>query len=64
MTALLSMENVTASYIGDIDILRGVSLKVQPNTITGLIGLNGAGKSTIMKTICGFLRRMSAHSAG
>ncbi len=59
MTALLSMENVTASYIGDIDILRGVSLQVQPNAITGLIGLNGAGKSTIMKTICGFLRPKS-----
>jgi branched-chain amino acid transport system ATP-binding protein len=41
--------------VADIDILRHVSLKVEAASITGLIGLNGAGKSTILKTICGFL---------
>jgi branched-chain amino acid transport system ATP-binding protein len=56
MTALLELENVTAGYADDIDILRRVSLCVRSGAITGLIGLNGAGKSTIMKTICGFLR--------
>jgi branched-chain amino acid transport system ATP-binding protein len=56
MSALLNMRDVTAGYVADIDILRHVSLKVEAASITGLIGLNGAGKSTIMKTICGFLR--------
>ena len=55
MTALLQVDNVTAGYAADIDILRSVSIAVNPGAITGLIGLNGAGKSTIMKTICGFL---------
>jgi branched-chain amino acid transport system ATP-binding protein len=55
MTALLELDNVTAGYAADIDILRRVSLSVRSGAITGLIGLNGAGKSTIMKTICGFL---------
>jgi branched-chain amino acid transport system ATP-binding protein len=55
MTALLTVENVTAGYVADIDILRRVSLNAEAAAITGLIGLNGAGKSTIMKTICGFL---------
>jgi branched-chain amino acid transport system ATP-binding protein len=50
------MDKITAGYIGDIDVLRDVDLSVEAGTITGLIGLNGAGKSTIMKTICGFLR--------
>ena len=59
MTALLVLDNVSAGYVADIDILRGVSIKVAPGVITGLIGLNGAGKSTIMKTICGFLRPSS-----
>ena len=59
MTALLVLDNVSAGYVADIDILRGVSVKVAPGVITGLIGLNGAGKSTIMKTICGFLRPSS-----
>ena len=55
MSALLTMHDVTAGYVADIDILRHVNLKVEAASITGLIGLNGAGKSTIMKTICGFL---------
>ncbi len=55
MSALLTMRDVSAGYVADIDILRGVNLAVEPGAITGLIGLNGAGKSTIMKTICGFL---------
>ena len=55
MTDVLKMESVTAGYVGDIDVLRNVTLSVAAGSITGLIGLNGAGKSTIMKTICGFL---------
>jgi branched-chain amino acid transport system ATP-binding protein len=59
MTPLLVVEELTAGYITDIDILRRVSLQAESGAITGLIGLNGAGKSTIMKTICGFLRPKS-----
>jgi branched-chain amino acid transport system ATP-binding protein len=55
MIPLLTMRGVSAGYVEDIDILRGVNLDVASGAITGLIGLNGAGKSTIMKTICGFL---------
>jgi len=55
MTVLLSLQNISAGYVADIDILRGVDVSIAPGTITGLIGLNGAGKSTIMKVICGFL---------
>src|SRR3546814_12484308 len=56
---LLAMEDVTAGYLGDIDVLRNVSLAVQAGRISGLIGLNGAGKSTLMKTLCGFLQPKS-----
>ncbi len=56
MSPLLVMRDVSAGYVAGIDILRGVTINVEPGAITGLIGLNGAGKSTIMKTICGFLR--------
>jgi ABC-type branched-subunit amino acid transport system ATPase component len=52
---LLSLNNVTAGYAQDIDVLRDVSLDVHAGQISGLIGLNGAGKSTVVKTICGFL---------
>ncbi len=52
---LLNVENVTAGYAQDIDVLRDVSLAVYAGQVSGLIGLNGAGKSTVVKTICGFL---------
>ena len=56
MSAMMAINEVTAGYVRDIDILRNLSLTIERGTVTGLIGLNGAGKSTIMKTICGFLR--------
>ena len=34
MTALLVLDNVSAGYVADIDILRGVSVKVAPGVIT------------------------------
>jgi branched-chain amino acid transport system ATP-binding protein len=52
---LLDVDNVTAGYAQDIDVLRDVSLQVHGGQVSGLIGLNGAGKSTVIKTICGFL---------
>jgi branched-chain amino acid transport system ATP-binding protein len=52
---LLNVKKVTAGYAQDIDVLRDVSLSVQAGEVSGLIGLNGAGKSTVVKTICGFL---------
>jgi branched-chain amino acid transport system ATP-binding protein len=52
---LLRMEHVTAGYAHDIDILQDVSLALPEGRTVGVIGLNGAGKSTIMRTIYGFL---------
>ena len=56
MSSVLTLDNITAGYSGDIDVLRSLSLTVEAGSITGLIGLNGAGKSTVMKAICGFLK--------
>jgi branched-chain amino acid transport system ATP-binding protein len=53
--ALLELDRVTAGYAQDIDVLREVSLAVHAGEVCGLIGLNGAGKSTVVKTICGLL---------
>ena len=52
---LLELDGVTAGYAQDIDVLRDVSIVVRAGEVSGLIGLNGAGKSTVVKTICGFL---------
>lgn len=56
MSALLTVEGLTAGYSSDIDILRSVSMRVEAREVRGLIGLNGAGKSTIMRTVAGFLK--------
>lgn len=59
MSALLQLEAVTAGYSQDIDILRQLTLEVRRGGVTGLIGLNGAGKSTVMKAAFGFLHPRS-----
>jgi ABC-type branched-subunit amino acid transport system ATPase component len=51
---LLAAESITAGY-GRLDILHGVSLKVDAHEIVSIIGPNGAGKSTAFKTIVGLL---------
>ncbi len=52
--ALLELENVH-TYYGIIHALKGVSLTVEEAEIVSLIGGNGAGKSTTLKTISGIL---------
>ncbi len=53
--ALLEVENVHA-YYGNIHALKGITLAVEEAEIVTLIGGNGAGKSTTLKTISGVLR--------
>jgi len=50
--ALLTLEGVSTNY-GKIQILRDVSLTVQPGEVVALLGLNGAGKTTTMRSILG-----------
>ena len=57
---LLSLEDVHASY-GNIHALKGVSLQVDEGEIVTLIGSNGAGKSTTLRTICGLMRARAGH---
>ncbi len=53
--ALLTVSDVHAGYLPGVDILRGLSIDVQPNAITLIIGPNGAGKSTLLRTVFAFL---------
>jgi branched-chain amino acid transport system ATP-binding protein len=52
--SLLTLENVH-SYYGRIHALKGISLTVEEGEIVTLIGANGAGKSTTLRTISGLL---------
>jgi branched-chain amino acid transport system ATP-binding protein len=53
--SLLELRDVNA-YYGNIHALKGISLTVDKGEIVTLIGANGAGKSTTLKTISGLLR--------
>ncbi|RLE32672.1 ABC transporter ATP-binding protein [Candidatus Acetothermia bacterium] len=53
--ALLEAKGIVAGYTKELDILRGVSLKVEEGQMVSIIGPNGAGKSTIFRTLFGFL---------
>jgi branched-chain amino acid transport system ATP-binding protein len=52
--ALLEIKNIETFY-GLIYALRGVSLTVEKGTVTAILGNNGAGKSTILKTVMGLI---------
>ena len=52
--AILRLENVESAY-GPIKAIRGVSLKVEKGQIATVLGSNGAGKTTILKTISGII---------
>ena len=52
---LLEIEDLRAGY-GDLQVLHGLSLTVRPGEVVALMGTNGAGKSTTLKTIIGLLR--------
>lgn len=52
---MLNVENINV-YYGAIHALKGISVDVKEGEIVTLIGANGAGKSTILRTISGLLR--------
>ncbi len=52
---MLTVENLFASY-GAVRALHGVSLEVNEGELVALLGVNGAGKSTTLKSIMGVLR--------
>jgi neutral amino acid transport system ATP-binding protein len=53
--ALLSVNDLVAGYVPEVDILNGVDLSVREGQIVTVIGPNGAGKSTLIKSIFGLL---------
>ena len=52
---MITFDNVSFAYDAGAPVLRGVSFQIAPGEAVGLIGANGAGKSTIMKLMLGLL---------
>ena len=55
MSALLEIKDLYGGYTKGVDILRGINLEVQQGEVVGIIGLNGAGKSTFGKAVMNML---------
>lgn len=51
---MISIQNLTRNY-GSITAVRDVSVKIEHGEIVGLLGHNGAGKTTVMKVLTGYL---------
>jgi branched-chain amino acid transport system ATP-binding protein len=58
MSALLEVDGIN-SYYGDSHILFDVSLRVEKHEVVALLGRNGAGKSTTLKSLMGVVRPRS-----
>jgi branched-chain amino acid transport system ATP-binding protein len=55
---MLEVKKVCVSYLG-VPVIREVSFKVEEGQMVSIVGSNGAGKSTILKTVSGLLRPLS-----
>ena len=55
---MLKIENLKVNY-GGIEAVKGISFEVPDNSIVTLIGANGAGKSTTLRTITGLVKPVS-----
>ena len=62
-TALLSLNNLSVWYNDNHPVLSNFSLDLGTNEVVGLIGLNGAGKTTFIKTVAGLLSGYRLDSA-
>ncbi len=60
--SLLAVTGLRGGY-GDVDILHGVSMAVEPGEIVVIVGPNGAGKSTALKAVFGLVKIRSGRIA-
>lgn len=63
---MLDIENIHVAY-GPVEVLHGISMRVEPGSIVGVLGANGSGKTTLFKSVAGLVRvtqgsvRLSGH---
>jgi branched-chain amino acid transport system ATP-binding protein len=55
MMGILEVQDIYSGY-GDVQILNGINLSIQEGKLTALVGANGVGKTTLLRTVMGLLR--------
>ena len=58
MASVLQAENITKSYDKE-EVLKGISLSIEENTFTAVLGPSGSGKSTMLSVLSGLIRPTS-----
>lgn len=53
---MLALEDAKGGYLRGVDVLQGISLRVETGELVCLIGPNGAGKSTVLRAISGLVK--------
>lgn len=61
MENAVAIKNLNKSY-GDLKVLENINITVKKNIIFGLVGPDGAGKTTLIKILCGLLRHDSGEA--
>ncbi len=60
MAAILEVNNVASGY-GEVQILWGSSMKLEKGKLTCLVGGNGVGKTTLLRTVMGLITSLGWH---
>ena len=63
-TAALSVRDLTVTYDGSTRAVSGYHVDLLPGTVTVMLGRNGAGKTSTLRGICGFLAHESGRGSG
>jgi len=53
---IVEIENVTFGYDAGRPVLQGVSLRIEPGSVVGIMGQSGCGKTTLLRIIAGWLK--------
>jgi ABC-2 type transport system ATP-binding protein len=58
---MIQVENVNYAYLPNQMVLQDLSFSIQKHGVTGFLGLNGAGKSTTLKLLVGYLQPLAGN---